>query len=496
MRKNILPLALLMAALYGHGLAQTAVVMQSADAKTLDPTMNRETPTFNVLLNIFDGLLFKEPDGSFSPALAESWQAVDDTTWEFDLRDGVSFHNGEPFTAEAVRFTIERILDPEVESPIRRGFSFISEVEVVDADTVRISTAAPQPLAENYFSELLIVPPEYYQEAGAEEFGRAPVGTGPFRFVSWKRDVALRLAANQEHWRGAPDIAGLTFRPVPEAVTRFSSLAAGEADLVTQVPPSLVSTIQATPGARLETVESARVIYVGINTESGNEALQDERVRQALNYVVDLEGIVQGIFGGLAVPTTTLLTEIDFGHNPDLQSYPHDPERARELLEEAGYADGLTLTMGTPSGRYVNDVQVAQAIEAQLEDVGVTVDLQVREYGSYVGQLFSGDAPDLYLIGWGNAPFDADFILYPLLHGEGILSYYGNPELDELLDRAHTTIDREVRREAYEDATELIQEEAPVIFLYKQVDAYGLSERLEWEPRPDEFLWLHGASLR
>lgn len=481
--------------LFGLAVAQPVVVMQSADANTLDPTMNRETPTYNVLINIFDALLFKEADGSMSPGLAESWAAVDAVTWEFTLREGVTFHNGEPLTAEAVRFTITRILDPETESPIRRGFSFIEAVEVTGELTLTITTSSPQPLAEIYFSELMIIPPAYFQEVGADAFAERPIGTGPFRVIRWQRDVELELAANPDYWRGPPSIDRLIFRPVPEAITRFSSLSAGEADLIVNLPPSLIPSVQSLNTARLEAVDSARVIYIGINTLHEGP-LQDPRVRQALNYAVDIDAIITGIFNGFATPTTTLLTAIDFGYNPDLSPYPYDPERARALLAEAGHADGFTLTLGTPNGRYINDVQVAQAVAAQLEAIGLTVTLDVREYGAYVGDLFAGNAPDLYLIGWGNAPFDADFILYPLSHSDGLLSYYRNPELDALLEAARTTLDRAARRNAYITATALLQEEAPMIFLYKQQDAYGVSNRLDWTPRADEFLWLYSATLQ
>ena len=489
---HILFLSLLLAPL---GLAQPAVVMQSADASTLDPTMNRETPTFNVLINIFDALLFKEADGTFTPGLAENWESVDDTTWRFTLREGVTFHNGEPLTAEAVKFTVDRILDEETGSPIRRGFAFIESVEVEDERTVVIRTNTPQPLAENYFSELLIVPPVYFQEVGAEAFASAPVGTGPYQVESWQRDVVLDLSANESYWRGAPDIGELEFRPVPEAITRFSSLSAGEADLVTSLPPSLVASVEAAQNAQLKTVESARVIYIGIDTLQEGP-LQDVRVRQALNYAVDVDAIVEGIFGGLTTPTSTLLTEIDFGYSSDVSPYPFDPERARELLAEAGYADGFEVTLGTPNGRYTSDVQVAQAVAAQLEDIGISVNQEVREYGAYVGELFSGNAPDLFLIGWGNAPLDADFILYPLLRTDELLSYFSDPELDALLDEAHSTLDREARQAAYAQALELIYQQAPLIFLYKQQDAYGLSDRLEWTPRADEFIWMYAASLQ
>ncbi len=486
--------ALTFALVLGLASAQSAVVMQSADPNTLDPTQNRETPTFNALLNIYDALLFKNPDGTFAPALAESWSATDDTTWEFTLRQGVTFHDGTPFDAEAVVYTIGRIQDPEAASPIAGGFGFIEEAVAEGPYQLRITTTRPTPLAEHYFSEILVVSPSAYEEAGPVAFAHAPVGTGPYRFVSWTRDVELVLSGYEDHWRGVPAIPEVVFRPVPEAITRYSALLAGEADLITQVPPSLVASVEAAPEARLLTVAGARVIYIGINTLGANEALRDARVRQALNLAIDLEGIIEGIFDGLAVPTTALLSEVDFGFNEALEPYPYDPEAARALLAEAGYADGVAVQLGTPSGRYVNDVQVAQAVAAQLEAVGFDVDLGVSEYGAYVGALFSGNAPDLFLIGWGNAPLDADFILVPLLRTDELLSYVSDEELDALLDTGRTTVDREARLAAYEAATAHIHEQAYVVPLYKQLDAYGVSDRIEWTPRTDEFIWMFSAS--
>ena len=487
-------LVLIVTATIGLAAAQSAVVMQSADPNTLDPTQNRETPAFNAMLNIYDALLFKNPDGTFAPSLAESWMATSDTTWEFTLRQGVTFHDGTAFDGDAVAFTVGRIQDPDAASPIAGGFGFIGQVEVLESHRIRITTTRPTPLAEHYFSEMLIVSPSAYEAVGPEGFGQAPVGTGPYRFVSWTRDVELVLTAFDDHWRGAPAVRDVVFRPVPEAITRYSALAAGEADIVTQMPPSLVSSIVAAPDVRLETVAGARVIYLGINTLGDNEALRDERVRQALNLAIDLDGIIEGIFDGLAVETVALLTDVDFGFNADLAPYPYEPTRAAELLADAGYGSGASVVLGTPNGRYVNDVQVAQAVAAQLEAVGFDVDLQVREYGAYVGALFSGNAPDLFLIGWGNAPLDADFILVPLLRTDELLSYVNDPALDALLDTGRSTVDRDARLAAYADATTLIHEQAYVVPLYKQLDAYGVSNRIDWTPRTDEFIWLFSAA--
>jgi peptide/nickel transport system substrate-binding protein len=488
-------LALLLA-VAGVGLAQPVVVMQSADAATLDPTLNRETPTFNVLINVFDALLTKGADGDYHPGLATSWEVSDDgTVWDLELRDDVTFHDGTPFTAEAVVFTVERILDEATESPIRGGFTFIESVEATGEHAVRITTAQPTPLAEHYFSELLIVPPHVFEAEGAEAFGRSPVGTGPYRVTEWQRDVVLDLEAYQDHWRGAPDVAEVEFRPVPEAITRVSALQAGEADLVTQVPPNLAPVLESAPEVELAPVAGARAIYVGINVTGGHEALANPNVRRALNLAVDVEGIVEGILAGRATPTTTFLTGVDFGYSDAVSPYAYDPDRARELLAEAGWDEGLELTLQSPNGRYVGDAQVAQAVAEQLQQVGVDLNLEIREYGAYVGDLFSGNAPDLYLIGWGNAPLDADFILYPLLRTGELLSYYSDPALDALLDEGRSTVDRDERRAAYADALRRIDAQAPAIFLYKPQDLYGVSARLDWEPRTDERIWLYDASL-
>lgn len=489
--------AVLVVALVGSA-AQAAppsdrlVVAQGTDPVALDVTQHREVPTYNVTMNIFDGLLHKRPDGSFEGGLATSWRRLDDTTWELDLRRGVRFHNGEPFTAEAVRFTLERIVNPDYRSARRTGYLFVQDLEVVDDFRVRLRTTRPYPLTEALLAELQIVPPRYYAQVGPDGFNRHPIGTGPYRFVRWVKDTVVELEANPEYWRGAPAFGRLEFRPIPNPVTRVASLIAGEADVIVNVPPPLIAQVDASTTARVKVVDGARVIYVGLNTKL-DSPLKDRRVRQALNYAVDVPSIVKGVLQGLGTPTSTLLTAVDFGFSPDVQPYPYDPARARQLLAEAGYPNGFETTLQTPSGRYLNDLQVAQAIAAQLEAVGVKVKIEVREFGAYNRDLFSGNAGPMFLLGWGNPVFDADYIFYPLLRTGELLSYFSHEGIDRLLDVGHGAVDREVRRRAYREVVPLIHQEAPVIFLYKQRDAYGVSRRVEWEPRSDEFLWMFDA---
>ncbi len=488
--------ALAAALMLGITAAQPVVVMQSADAATLDPTMNRETSTFNALLHIFDALLSKNADGTYGPALATNWTVTDETVWDLTLRDDVIFHDGSRLTAEDVVFTIERILDEATESPIAGGFSFIEGAEATGEHALRVTTSAPTPLAEHYFSELLIISRDAFELLGADDFARVPIGTGPYRVVEWQRDVALKLEAFEGHWRGPAAISDLEIRPVPEASTRVAALQTGEADLIVQVPPTLAPVLEAASGVTVAGVPGARSIYIGFNVTGGNAALQDANVRRALNLAVDVDAIIEGVLAGRAEPTTGFLASMDFGYVDTFSPYPYDPDAARALLAEAGYAEGeLSLDLHSPNGRYVGDANVAQAVAEQLEQVGIDVNLEIREYGAYVGDLFSGNAPDLYLIGWGNAPLDADFINYPLLRTGELLAYYSSDELDAALDAGRSTVDRDERLAAYTTAAAHIDANAPALFLYKQQDLYGLSDRLDWTPRTDERVWLYDATI-
>lgn len=494
---RVLRVALLAASflLATAAFSQTVVVTQASDAATLDPGFNRETATYNVLWHIFDPLILKQADGSFAPAVAESWESIDDLTWHFVLRDGARFHNGEPVTSYAVNYSVQRILDPENASPIRSGFNFIKEVQVITDREFIVHTHTPQPLAELAFSELFIVPPVHLLGVGAEAFGTNPVGSGPYRFVSWQRGVEIVLEANPDYWGQPAPAQRLVFRPSEDAFSRTSTLGAGETDLIVGVPASLQPLLASNRDVQLKGIESARVIYIGINTLKGG-ALADPRVAQALNYAVDVDAIIAGVLAGAGSPTTTLLTEVDFGFNPNVERFGYDPERARQLLADAG-ASNLTVTVGTPNGRYVNDVQVAQAVAAQLQDVGINANVEVQEYGAYVGALFSGNAPDLYLIGWGNAPLDADFVFWSLTGTGQLLSYYSNARLDELLTIGRTNVDRTTRANAYAEAVQILTDAPSAIYLYKPIDTYGVSSRLaNWQPRGDEFIRIHGFELQ
>jgi len=491
----------------GFAFAQSGrvVVAQGVDATTMDPNDHRETPTGNVVTNMFDRLMERGRDGSLVPWLATSAEPVDALTWELTLREGVSFHNGEPFNAEVAKFNFDRLINRD--APLRTSdlWTSVERVEVIGEYTIHIHTTRPLATFLTQLTQIYMVPKQYIEANGAAHFASNPVGTGPYTFVRWIRDQEVVMNANADYWAGAPKIAELVFRPIPEASSRVAELITGGVDIITNLSPEAVPAVRNSGQAQALTVPSIRNIFIVLNV-TGEGPLNDPRVREALNYAVDKDSIVRNILGGDGTPNGCPLNFYMFGYVEELcAAFPYDPARARALLAEAGYPNGFTFTMGSPNGRYLNDRQVAEAVVGQLAQVGVTADLRVQEWTSYVGQVLERAIPtDAWLIGWGNSQFDADNSIFSLLYGgtiEGgaprsVFTYMFNAEVDQMLATARATVDQDVRAQLYADSLSIIRGEAPWIFLYQQSDIYGVSSRVDWAPRPDELIWAFEIGLK
>jgi peptide/nickel transport system substrate-binding protein len=464
------------------------VIAQGGDPSTMDPHMHAENFTFAVVHNVFDHLVRRSVKGgqlAHDPGLATSWANVNPTTWEFKLRPGVKFHNGEEFNAEAVKFSIERVLNPDQKARWRWAFTDIEKVEVLDPLTVRIVTKAPFPtLITNLAFCMPIVPPKYVREKGDTHVATNPVGTGPFKFVRWRKDDAMVLEANENYWRGSPKIKTLIFRPIPDESTRVAALMTGEIDIARGVPPSLVKQIADNPRTRVTKVPSALNIHVILDTLKEGP-LRDKRVRQAINYGVDKEGIIKSILEGNGGAVGGPLTPVMFGFAPDVKPYPYDPERAKRLLAEAGFAQGISLTLNSPNGRYLKDKEVNEAIAGQLSKIGVRTQVVAHEWGTYVSKWPDGLVP-MYMIGWAGA-WDADGIMFPLLRSGQRFSRWSNPDFDAILDKARRTLDQAERVKLYRQASQLAHDEAPWLYLFHGMDIYGVSRAVaDWEPTSDE----------
>ena len=267
------------------------VVIQGAGPTGLDPTVHREGPTYNITINIFDSLLRRTAEGDIVPALAKSYERETEKSWVFHLREGVEFHNGEELTAEAVKFTVDRIFDPELKSTRATDLDWIEKVEVLDNYTVRITANKVFALADHYFSELQIGPPEYVKEVGNKQFNLNPVGTGPFEFARWDQGNRVVLERNEEYWAGPSEVSSVTFRFINSAASRVATLLGGDADLVADVPVSSINQIENRSNTKLGVATGSRVIFVGLDSAQ-DTPLNNVKVRRALNYAVNKEAII------------------------------------------------------------------------------------------------------------------------------------------------------------------------------------------------------------
>jgi peptide/nickel transport system substrate-binding protein len=461
--------------------------------ENLDPTMNLSSFRAMVGVSLFDSLVGRDAENHIVPQLAESWRLVDDVTWQLKLRRGVVFHDGEPFNAEAVRFTFQRVLDPEQKSPNRANVAEIVRVEVVDDYTVNLVTRQPYAPLINRLLDFAIVPPKYVAEKRNQGMALKPVGTGPYRFVELIKDDRMVVEAFDRHWRGAPKIKRIVYKPIPEPFTRAAALRNNEVDLVTTMPPSLARELERAPGIRVQRVPSSWIIYLGLNALK--KPLSDVKVRQALNYATDIDAIIKNVLEGNGRKLEGPLTPQMFGYDASVKGYAYDPARARKLLAEAGYSDGAEITLESPAGRYQGDKEIAEALGGQWQKAGFKPKVLVAEWGAYFKRYLAKQFQDAYVLGLGGPMQDADE-LYNLVSSKGRGLYYKNERVDALFDLGRSTMDQAKRRQLYRDLQRAMVEDATWVFLLQQVDIYASRDRLTWTPRPDQWMPLQDATLK
>lgn len=465
------------------------VAVQANDVTTLDPNNDTIIHHRNVALSVFDTLVDRDPQMKLRPSLATSWDLVDSNTWRFKLRQNVAFHDGSPFIADDVKYTIDWILDPANKSLQVNFVDTIKEVRVVDPSTVEIVTKQPNPILLNRLTGVPIVSKSVIAKVGRPQFAANPVGTGPFRFVEWKKDQYVTLEANDKHWRGAPKAKTLVYRGIPEASTRIAELETGAADVVVGVPVARAVALSADANWRVGAVGSVRVTHVGFRTTK--KPFDNKNVRQAMNYAVDADTLIKGVLRGYGTRVNGLFAPEAFGYTPSIQPYTYDPAKAKQLLAAAGFPDGLDVTIETRSGQ---DQEATEAIAGQLSKVGVRAKVLVTDYNVFLQKLVEKKQAEMYFFSWGSATFDADGTLFGVLRTGQAYSNYSNPAVDKLLDEGRATLDQKRRTAIYDEANALIKEDAPVVFLYQQKDLYGIRKGVGWEPRPDEMLWFYDAT--
>jgi peptide/nickel transport system substrate-binding protein len=472
--------------------ADHLVIAQSTDATSLDPAFRGDTATGNVVGHIFDPVMLRTADMTIEPWLAESVEQLTDTSWRVTFRDGISFSNGEPLDAAAVKYSLDRILDPGLQSPIRGWFTIFSSVEAVDTHVLEITTAQPDPLFEARMSLLFPVPPGHVEEVGQARFSQQPVGTGPYRLVSWNRDDSVVLERNEVYWGESPAFERVTFRVVPEELSRVFALQTGEADVVVAVSPEQAAALENAGDVRVAMSPSTRVMVLGFDTDYA--PADDPAFRRAVAHAVDRRAIVEDLLGGYVGSVTSIFGPGVPGWPQDTDyAYPFDPDRARELVAEHGFGD-TEIVLRTPSDRYPYDRDTAMAVGQMLQDVGLDVVVRPQEWGTFFEDLQRGDMSPVYVMGHGNVWIDPFPQLDAFLHSEGFLSTWSDPEVDALLAASNEA--RGAEREAiFGEALQKLHDDVAVVPLFAQASLYGVNARIDWQPRIDDIIRVQEMDL-
>jgi peptide/nickel transport system substrate-binding protein len=486
-----------------------------ADVTSMDPHFHNLTPNNNVGGHIFEPLVSKDQRGRLIPALAESWRAIDELTWEFKLRRGVKFHDGSDFTATDVAFSLDRVPNvPNSPSPFTTYSKQITEKIIVDTHTIRLKTATPYPLMPNDMGTILIVSSRAAKGAGTEDFnsGKATIGTGPHRFVRWAKGDRIELARHDAYWGAKSPWDKVTLRIITADPTRVAALLAGDVSAIENVPTADLARVAKNPNLSVFRIVSHRVMYLHLDSNRDRSPfvtdkagkpleknpLRDLRVRRALSKAINRQALVERVMEGAAVATGQLMPEGMFGYTPTLKPEAFDSDGARKLLAEAGYPDGFGLTLHAPNNRYVNDEQVAQAVAQMLSRIGIATKVDAMPSAVYFSR---GNKLDFsfMLVGWGSDTAEASSPLKALLAtyskekgmGASNRGRYSNPKMDALLDQALATVDDFGRERLLRQATEVAIGDVGIITLYHQENVWAARKGIVYAPRADERTFAH-----
>src|SRR5262245_48438945 len=490
--------------------AGKVVIAQGVDPTTLDMMNQQEQPASNVGAQMFESLLERDQSLKLVPMLAaEMPKSVAPTTWEFKLRRNVKFHNGEEFNAESVKFSVERLVNPANKLRGSSSFAPIERVEIVDSYTVRIHTKKPWPVFLSHIAlrQAAMYPPKEYAGKETAAISKSPIGTGPYKFVRWTKDEEIVMEAFPGYWGGEAKIKTVVFKPIPDDAVRVAALQNGEIDVAVNIPPHLAGIIDKHPKIFLSTAPSIRTIQLMIYTHQMDSEHKptgpypgptaDKRVRQALSSAIDADEIIKSVMDGKAVRVATMLPSLHFGYDASLKPVKQDLARTKKLLAEAGFPNGMEITLNGPQGRYVRDKEVAEAVAGQLNKAGIKTTLRTFEFVSYLNTMvYVHKAGPVWLIGWGHSSMDAEAIYVPLFKAPNIFVNWFNEDFNGMVEQAQSEMDEKKRLALYHRINKLWIEEVPAIPLYQQIDLYGANKRLAWKARSDELIRAYDMALK
>lgn len=467
------------------------VVATISDVVSLDPVGVSDVPSYDVQSNIFEKLVALNEDMELEPGLATSWESIDDTTWEFNLQEGVTFHDGTSFNAGVVKANVERIIDPDVASPAAHHFEMIEDIEVVDDTTVRFKTEYPFAALPEHFSHnvsSMVSKKQIEEDYAAMEEGEEPgsvinenpIGTGYFKFDEWVSGEYVRVVNNEDYWNGEALLDSVTFKVVSEDLTRMAELETGDSHISNPVSPSDLDQIEMNEDdLHLDRQNSVALQYLGFNTQK--EPFDDVRVRQAISMAIDKTQIMEGIYNNIGQIENGMLPATMPGYDASVKGIDYDMDQAKELLKEAGYPDGFSTTIWLNEDRERMDV--ATNVQAQLKEIGIESDIEIMEWGTFLDRLTLGEH-DLYLLGWSNGTGTADSVFYPNFHSANIGEsgnrvFMDDEDLDALIEAGRQEMDDEERDEIYSDIQRELVDLAPIVPLFQPEFILGVRNEVK-----------------
>jgi len=463
------------------------VYAQSSEFHEINPHRELWSDDSSMHFCLFDSLIERADNMQLVPVLAQSYQNTGPREWSFKLRRGVKFHNGEPLTAETIRWNVQDAVRTDIKRDVT--WQAFDHVDVVDDYTFKFITKNPDPVLPQRLVRFFILPQQYYSRVGEQGFITRPIGTGPYRFVERAPDSYVKLQAFDDYWGQNAALRDVVFRIVPDPATRLSALAAGEVDLITPLPPDQVKNVNGNSLTKAVWVGSDRIAYCQFWPESpqGGRELRDKRVRQAINYAVNVDNIVKYVLNGLSTRIPTIFPHTTFAYDTSLKPYAYNPDKARALLREAGLPNGFSINMEVPANFILPATnEVCQAMVGDLAKVGIKVNLKAVELGTMVKLRDSKQIAPIYFWSWGTDFLDPEPFVRGILYTKSPYTFYGKPEWDQMIDAASAQLNATQRADTYKKLQAEIYDDPPYIFLYAIDNVYGVRRNIQMTPRTDE----------